>query len=287
MAIALNNPALSIIVPNYNKEAYLSDCLDSILHQTFSDYEIVVADDCSTDGSGKIISDYQKRYPAIIRPVYNKKNLGVATNRHNAILKARGQYLTTIDGDDFFYSAHKLAKEMALIRQFLSKYNEDIIAFSNTVDVTEDKVFVRRRGDKLGIRQGNILNDIMMRNCEIPLDFIMKKEMYFDAGGYNTKFAIYEDWDLKIRLAARYRFFFTEEDGTAYRHHGFGLSSSDYISHAYWQWNVFWANIGQIQFKDRHLIILHFLKRLSVFLIKGFVNKRPKLRMLERKIRYG
>ena len=92
-------PQLSAIVPVYNVEAYLPCCIDSILSQTFSDFELILVDDGSTDRSGEICDKYSARDSRII--VIHKKNGGVSSARNAGLDVAKGRYVTFIDGDDW------------------------------------------------------------------------------------------------------------------------------------------------------------------------------------------
>lgn len=93
------NPVLSIIVPVYNAEKYLNRCVDSILNQEYSDFELLLADDGSTDGSGVICDSYALR-DARVR-VIHKKNSGVSDTRNQAMGLARGTYIQFLDSDDW------------------------------------------------------------------------------------------------------------------------------------------------------------------------------------------
>lgn len=95
-----NNITSSIIIPVYNAEKTLSYCLDSILNQTYKEFEIILINDGSKDKSQKVIDDYKKKYPKIIRS-YSQKNSGIATTRNNGIKYAKGKYLFFIDNDDY------------------------------------------------------------------------------------------------------------------------------------------------------------------------------------------
>lgn len=89
----------SFIVPVYNTEKYLDKCLNSLVSQTFSDFEIVIVNDGSTDGGGKIISKYAKVNDNI--KVIEQENEGLSTARNNGVKKATGKYLIFIDSDDY------------------------------------------------------------------------------------------------------------------------------------------------------------------------------------------
>lgn len=93
-------PKLSVMVPVYNVEKYLSKCLDSIIYPELDDYEIVLVNDGSSDSSGDICSDYQSRYPELIR-VITTPNGGLGAARDVGIDNSRGEYILFIDSDDY------------------------------------------------------------------------------------------------------------------------------------------------------------------------------------------
>ena len=95
----MDRPLISIIVPVYNVERYLSQCIDSILAQTYENLEIILVDDGSTDNSGKICEDYADRNFRI--KTVHKTNEGLANARNNGIEKAAGEYVSFVDSDDY------------------------------------------------------------------------------------------------------------------------------------------------------------------------------------------
>jgi glycosyltransferase involved in cell wall biosynthesis len=251
--------ALSIIVANYNKAPYLSICLDSILQQTFKDIEVIVADDCSTDGSPEIIKEYEKRYPDIFKAIFSPVNRGVAGTRHAAILQSRGDYLTTLDSDDYYSDKNKLEQEMALILRYASEQRKDIIAYSDIVLVREDGTTISTWARPDTIREGLIFEDILTRSCMIPRDFVVKREAYFAAGGYDVSLRTHEDWDLKIRLAGIREFYYTGSSGTAYRRNPRGLSRSGYFLLTGNLWKVFYKNIAGLEKHKKDVLQKRFL----------------------------
>lgn len=92
---------VTVIVPVYNVEEYLARCLDSLLNQTFDDYEIICVNDCSPDGSAAILRKYQKNYPSRMRIVTNEVNLGLGQSREKALDFASGEYVLFVDSDDY------------------------------------------------------------------------------------------------------------------------------------------------------------------------------------------
>ena len=116
----LMNPILSIIVPVYNVCAFLEQCIDSILAQTFTDYELILVDDGSTDGSGEICDRYARLDGRI--KVIHKENGGVVSARKAGIKAASGAYAGYVDGDDWI-DPHMYEKMV----HYMQKYDCDLI----------------------------------------------------------------------------------------------------------------------------------------------------------------
>ena len=94
---------ISVLVCTYNQENYLTQTIESILMQKCDEpFEILIGDDCSTDGTGKIADEYQSRYPDIIRVIRPEKNMGASHNIIRLINSAKGEYLSICDGDDYW-----------------------------------------------------------------------------------------------------------------------------------------------------------------------------------------
>lgn len=95
-----HNFKISIVMPVYNVEKYLRQCMDSIFAQTFTDIEVIAVNDGSTDDSLNILTDYQRRYPELMK-VYTTDNHGVSHARNYGIARAKGDYILFVDSDDF------------------------------------------------------------------------------------------------------------------------------------------------------------------------------------------
>lgn len=125
-----NNPKISVIVPVYNVEQYLPRCIDSILAQTFTNFELLLIDDGSTDNSGKICDEYAKKDNRI--RVFHKENGGVSSARNIGLLFFTGDYVVFVDSDDMV-----LPKWLEIYNLNISRYNFDI-CFQNFVYVAND-----------------------------------------------------------------------------------------------------------------------------------------------------
>ncbi len=237
-------PKVSVIVANYNKGVFLSKCLDSIIYQTYPNIEIVIVDDCSIDCSKEIIIDYYQKYPSKIFPIFNNRNLGVSKARDKGIKAATGEFIMTLDSDDFLYNEKKIEIEMELILNSKNPYFT--VAFSNIVLVNEKDKFLKIVGNPFNIKEGMIYEKLLTRSCFIPRDFIFYKPLYFEIGGYDPQIPIYEDWDLKIRIARIAKFIFSGILGVAYRQTNSGLSKAPKEDHIKWMKYVFEKNLSCI-----------------------------------------
>jgi glycosyltransferase involved in cell wall biosynthesis len=96
----MDTPNISIIIPVYNIEQYISRCIDSVLSQTFTDFECILIDDCSRDRSPEICDEYALKDNRI-KTIHNKKNVGASLSRKTGLDNAAGEYIQFIDGDDW------------------------------------------------------------------------------------------------------------------------------------------------------------------------------------------
>lgn len=103
---------ISVIVATFNQEDTISRALDSILSQEFDgEYEVLVGDDCSTDGTADVCRDYARRFPGRVRHIRRERNLGVVGNYFGCIREAKGRYLADCAGDDFWVDDKKLQRQ--------------------------------------------------------------------------------------------------------------------------------------------------------------------------------
>lgn len=129
-------PEFSIVVPIYNVEGYLKKCLDSILNQSFVDYEIILVNDGSTDQSLSIIKEYMSKYPDI--KLINQENKGLSEARNAGLKEARGNYVLFVDSDDF------IDKDLLLNLNDSIINNPDLVRFQlrvvsdKTIDINEE-----------------------------------------------------------------------------------------------------------------------------------------------------
>lgn len=116
-------PFFSILIPAYNVESYIIKCLDSIIEQTFLDWECIVINDGSTDKTEQICHRYAKMDKRI--KIFHQENAGVAVTRNRLIDKSSGKYFIFVDGDDWWNEKDMLKN----VNEYIQKYNLDIVAW--------------------------------------------------------------------------------------------------------------------------------------------------------------
>lgn len=114
----MEKPLASIVVITYNQEDLLPVTLDSLLAQkTNFPFEIVVGEDCSTDGTRAVLMDYAKRYPEIIKPICNETNKGILGNYISTLSKCEGKYIAGCAGDDYWNDTEKLQLQVDIMEK--------------------------------------------------------------------------------------------------------------------------------------------------------------------------
>ena len=97
----------------YNHYNFISQAIDSILQQkTKYEYEIIIGDDYSKDGTQEILKEYKQKYPDIIKLILREKNIGATNNFYDVLLKCKGEYIAILEGDDFWCDENKIQKQL-------------------------------------------------------------------------------------------------------------------------------------------------------------------------------
>ena len=208
-------PEVSVIIPTYNSARYLSDAVDSVLAQTFKDFEVLVIDDGSTDDTESLMS----RYGAAVRCIH-QENAGVAVARNRGIRESHGRYVAFLDADDTWLP-DKLTKEVRALdlnRDYRACYSAFAVADCDLVpfDVNNSK------------REGSALKDLLLRGNVIatPSTVMCERALFAETGGFDPALSQCADWDMWVRLAALTEFLYLDEPLVTYRQHGANMSGN-------------------------------------------------------------
>ncbi len=214
---------ISVYITSYNQKNFLREAVESVLAQTMRPAQIIIIDDCSTDGSRDVIIAYKSRFPSVITPVFHEQNTGIAQSRIDALRAVTGDYVSYVDGDDRF-----LPRKLEQEAHVLSEGTNAQAVFSNNYYISEE-------GERTGVWAENVLppeNDIFCETFarDFPKRNLFRMELIRysalqNIGFHDPELALYEDFDLRIRLAKSATILYCNEPLSEIRVHRKGLSS--------------------------------------------------------------
>ena len=185
------NPLVSIYITNYNYGKYLQEAVESVLAQSFQDFELIIIDDGSTDGSGAIISNYKDVSKIIC---IHQENRGLVHSSNVALKLSRGKYIMRLDADDF------------LVPQALEILISELERDSKTALVFPDYYLTDREGSVLGQvhrhnfqKEVNLLDQPAHGACTL-----IRKSILRSVGGYDQSFSIQDGYDLWLNIMNKY-----------------------------------------------------------------------------------
>lgn len=276
----MDNPKISIIIPVYNVEKYLAECLDSCINQTLEDIEIICVDDCSTDNSYKILKEYQQKDSRIkiFRQEENKKQ-GVARNKGLEI--ATGEYIWFVDSDDYIDT-----KACQILYDAIKEFNVDMLCFSaiQFSDINNERKFYYPKHFQ-GIQINKVYHprtnwkEILFSNLNITIWAYLTKRNIIQKFKFR-EFVSYEDMDFTPILLSSVNSF-TYIPYTAYFYRTNPTSTTqlpltkkvleDYIASTI---NLL-EFVAQNNIPEKHFLYKEFLKQLNSSL--GFYKNNSQL----------
>lgn len=149
----MHSPLISIIIPVYNVEQYLRQCLDSIVQQPFSDYEVILVDDGSSDGSPAICDEYAERYSQV--KTVHKTNGGVSSARNAGLDIANGSWIWFVDADDWIN-----IKSMKILAKAVESHSCDMVYFG-LAQVADNAISTNKSHDRWGINKNTFLRMVV------------------------------------------------------------------------------------------------------------------------------
>jgi glycosyltransferase involved in cell wall biosynthesis len=202
------HPAISILLTAYNHERFVEQALDSVLAQTYHDFELIITDDCSLDGSRARIQGWLDRTGFPARVIANDRNVGIAVVRNQALAVATGEFVCSLAGDDF-YEPDRLARQHAAFRglgpEVAAVYSDERVIDVDGVEVSPS--YLHRRGVTIPPPEGEI-RDLLLSGNFLPAPAVMIRRSALDAVGPYDESLVFEDYDMWLRLADRYQFRF-------------------------------------------------------------------------------
>lgn len=255
-------PKVSVIVLSYNHEKFITQTIESVLNQTFQDFEIIVVDDCSTDNS---VAAIKKIHDPRIKLFVHSKNQGCYATHNDAIGKASGEYTSLINSDDI-WEKDKLAKQLAY---FDKHSNIDVVLTKvtlidddgNTLQSNEPNIF-----DVKNRTSAEWLNRFFTTgNCLCHPSSMFRKKVYDEVGLYQKNFGLLGDFDMWTRVCQKHEIHILDEHLIKFRllQNGQNASSENIYNYSrnYFEYQKVLNNFLQITNIERFMAIFPEAKK--------------------------
>ena len=210
----MNTPKVSVIIATHNRKEFLKDTVDSVLSQTFKDFELIIINDGSADGTEELIKAYTDKR---IKYFYQKKQ-GQNGAKNAGLIKAQGEYISILDSDDIWLPT-KLEKQVNILDQ----HHEIGLVYSGTLVIDENNNVTGKK--PLLSYNGNVLDKLLMTNFIYNgSNALYRKDCILKAGIFDPEIPSMTDWGLYLKFAVHYKFYCVEEYLLKYRIHKENMS---------------------------------------------------------------
>jgi glycosyltransferase involved in cell wall biosynthesis len=185
-------PEVSVIIPSFNRSHMLGDAVRSVLGQSFTDFELIVVDDGSTDDTAGVLSCWAGQLEVI-----KTRRRGVSASRNLGAGRARGQWLAFLDSDDLW-----LPEKLELQLQAHHRQPDFLISHTDEFWVRQG---VRVNPMKKHAKRGGAIFEYSLPICRIsPSSVLIDRELFSQIGGFDTHYRVCEDYELWLRITAHY-----------------------------------------------------------------------------------
>jgi glycosyltransferase involved in cell wall biosynthesis len=203
---------VSINLCCYNSEEFLEETLQTIQAQTFTDWELVIINDGSSDSTDEIIKRYASQDARIV--YHSQQNIGLSRSRNRAIELSRGEFIAFIDHDDLWEPTHLEAQ--------VNAFTDDRIGlvYTDRLNIQDDREHpICRMSEYLTPASGDVFFDIVAGVYINPSMAMVRKSVLDDVGLFDVSYHFVEEADLFLRIARKYHFAYIDEPLTVYRYH--------------------------------------------------------------------
>jgi glycosyltransferase involved in cell wall biosynthesis len=214
-----NSSKISVVITCYNYGGYLPCALDSVLSQTYGNYEIILVNDGSTDNTDEVVKPYLSN-PKI--KYIRQANAGQANAKNTGIKHATGEYVAFLDADDI-WDETKLEKQVLLFSDL-----HIAVVYSNTKYIDENGQALADVMNTMKKHRGNILKKILLDNFIPFSSSIIRRSVLSEFNGFDETLKMSIDWDLWLRISTKYEFDYIDEALLIYRVGHSGQMSKNY-----------------------------------------------------------
>jgi len=198
------NPKISVIIPTYNRAHLLPRAIQSVLSQTYQDFELIVVDDGSTDNTEEVVKNFKDKR---IRYIQHGKSKGAPAARNTGIKTAKGEYIAFQDSDDEWFP-EKLEKQM---KAFDNASSEVGVVYTGFWRITKNNKKIYKPFSWISQKEGDIHKGLLKRNFIATPSIVVAQECFKKAGMFDENLLRLQDWELVLRLSKYYDFKYINE----------------------------------------------------------------------------
>jgi glycosyltransferase involved in cell wall biosynthesis len=267
----LQQPLVSVIVISYNHEKYIERCLDGLFSQTYSNLEIFIRDDASTDSTQSIINKYLQERPGFssVHTDLDQNNKGLLWSLNSSISKVNGEYVCLCAGDDYFHP-DRIKLQLEIINSISTEFG---IVYGDMNVVDENNTVIHDSFNKWHLKDaippsGDVIGAFIYSNPIHLMSMLVKKDVYDSVGKFDENL-IFEDWDMAMRMSRITKFYSHPDIVASYRKH------SGQMTDVYWANEEKYKKILETIFKllSKHLDLEVYRKRILKNLFKIFLKQ--------------
>ncbi|MBY0555119.1 glycosyltransferase family 2 protein [bacterium] len=220
--MAFNSPLVSVVINCFNGEAYLKEAIDSVYAQTYSNWEIIFWDNCSTDRSAEIAKSYGNK----VRYFKAEKTTPLGEARNLALKQSQGDFIALLDSDDIW-----LPEKLTTQIQSITK-NDAAVCFSGVIEIDESGTKLREINP---IKKSGYMIEELLYQFDIYLSSIMfrRESLVKESISFDTHLVCSEEYNILMRLAAKYKFAVVSAALSKWRVHGTSLTTKTISKWAY------------------------------------------------------
>jgi glycosyltransferase involved in cell wall biosynthesis len=198
-------PTVSVIIPTYNRAHLIGRAIESVLNQTYQDFELIIVDDASTDNTEYLIKEFQQKDKRISYSKHDR-NKGGSAARNTGIKTSKGQYIAFQDSDDEWLPG-KLEKQMEILEKASQEVGVIYTAFWRVKG--DKKQYIP--SEKVLKKEGDIHNELLKGNFITTQSIVVRKDCLEKVGYFDENLPRLQDWELVLRLSEKYIFKFIDE----------------------------------------------------------------------------
>ncbi len=220
----MEDPLVSIVVVSYNQARYIPQILDSLKSQTYTNWELIVADDCSPDHSVEVFQNWLQENSVNAQKIFHTSNTGLSTVLNEALELCNGEYVKFIAADDYLHAEY-LEKAVECLQEKGKEYG---MVFTDTFCVDENSRPLPDLADynKLGnVPPEEFRKDLLKGNCIAALTVLMRTNVVKETGKYDSKLIV-EDYFRWLKISEKYFIAYLPEKLAFYRLHEENISKT-------------------------------------------------------------